>query len=104
MDLMWMIAGVLIVLSSMAVAALALKAAKRLKQRLEELQAQDELLSRRCDELTERLETLSVTRRLDHLSDLVRAGAQSGRLDDSVAQSLESYLEELRQDAPKKEA
>ena len=70
----------------------------KLRQRLRALQAQDEALSRRCDALVERLDETEARTRMDHLSDLVQAGVQSGRLEPEVGQALQDYLQDLRAD------
>ena len=74
------------------------RGAGKLRRRLHELQAQDEALSRRCDELTARLESYEARSRLDHLRDLVRAGTDGGRLDAEAGERLLAYLDELDTD------
>ena len=84
--------------------AAAFWALKKAKRRLAELQAQDEALSRRCDELTRRLEAVETLGRLDHLRDLVRSGVAGGRLDAASGERLQSYLDELEADGLETEA
>ncbi len=78
------------------VAAVAKNVVSRLRSRSQELREQDELLSRRCDELSHRLDQWTTRDRIDHLSDLVRAGVRGGRLEPEVGRQLEAYLRELR--------
>ncbi len=89
-------------MAAIAVAALvalsfmARAVAGKLQGRSRQLQEQDELLALRCDELDARLEQWITRDRIEHLSDLVRAGARGGRLKPEVADELETYLQDLR--------
>lgn len=92
--LIWLLPAAAMALVLIGFAAKA--AADKLQARSRELQEQDELLARRCDELDARIDQWITRDRIDHLSDLVRAGARGGRLKPEVAEELESYLQDLR--------
>lgn len=80
-----------------------LRRAGRARAELAERQHRAALaLDRRCDAIQAQLDALTLSRRIDHLTDLVSISERQGRLPAAAARRLERYVLDLQDQAQRR--